>query len=123
MTVNASGVHSLGDYSDLPYNERMKKEIEDAKTVESVKAYFKFNEGSVDFIKKLKVKNMFTTQLYSLLKLSTRKCNQYRNDLAFMELIDVNEEKTKQGVRKILSLTEKGKKILEIVDTKNKKKK
>ncbi len=121
-TVNESGVPTLGDYSDLPYNERMKKEIEDAKTVESVKSYLKFNENSIEFLKKIKGKELYTTKLYSLLKdISTRKCNQYRNDLAFMELIKIETEKTKQGIRKILSLTEKGEKILEIVEKKAKK--
>lgn len=120
--VNASGVATLGDYSDLPYDKRMKKEIEDARKIESIKAYFKFNEGSLEFLKKLNGKSMPTTHLYSLLKkLSTRKCHQYRNDLAFMEILKIETEKTKQGVRKLLSLTEKGEKILEIVKKEAKK--
>jgi hypothetical protein len=122
--VLASGVPTLGDYSDLPYSERMKKEIEDAKNVESIKAYFKFNQASFDFLKKLKGKKLLTTKLYSLMKeLSTRKCHQYRNDLAFMGLIKVETEKTKQGMRKLLSLTEKGEKMLVIADSKKVKKK
>ena len=121
--VNASGVASLGDYSDLPYDKRMKKEIEDAKKVENIKAYFKFNEGSLEFIKKLKGKKMPTTHLYSLLKkTSTRKCHQYRNDLAFMDLLTVETERTKQGVKKLLSLTEKGETILGIIKSEEKKK-
>lgn len=116
LTVEKSGVLTLGDYSDLPYNERMKKEIEDARTIENIKSYLEFNEGSLEFLKKLKGKKLFTTQLYSLLKdVSTRKCNQFRNDLAFMELISVETEKTKTGIRKLLSLTEKGEKVLEII--------
>jgi hypothetical protein len=115
--VDDSGVQTLGDYSDLPYNERMKKEIEDAKKIESIKSYIRFNNGSLLFLKKLKGKKMATTQLYSLLNgISTRKCNQYRNDFLFMGLVAIETEKTKQGICKILSLTEKGGKLIEIVE-------
>lgn len=124
QAVNASGVISLGDYSDLPYNERMKKEIEDVRTIDSIKSYIGHNENSLEFLKKLKGKEMLTTQLYSLLKkFSTRKCHQYRNDFAFMQLINVKEERTKQGIRKMLSLTEKGEKILQILSQKKSAKK
>ncbi len=122
--VNASGVPTLGDFSDLPYNERMKKEIENAKTVESIESYLTHHEGSLDLLKKLKGKSLNTTKLYEMLKgISTRKCHEYRNDLAFMGLIKVEEERTKQGLRKVLSLTEKGETILEYVTKKTKKKK
>jgi hypothetical protein len=122
--VKASGVGTLEDYSDLPYDKRMKKEIEDARKIESIQSYMANNVGSFEFLRKLKGKKMLTTQLYSLLRdVSTRKCNQYRNDFAFMELISVKEEKTKQGIRKLLSLTEKGEKVLEILKSKSKKKK
>jgi hypothetical protein len=123
-TLDVTGVISLGDYSDLPYDERMKKEIQDARTIENIKAYVSHNEGSLDFLNKLKGKEMLTTQLYTLLKdISTRKCHQYRNDFAFMELLKVKEEKTKQGIRKLLSLTEKGEKFLEILNQEKKKSK
>ena len=118
-TMNAAGVSTLGDYSDLPYDQRMKKEIDDAKAVESIMSYIEFHKGSLEFLKKLKGKEMLTTHLYSMLDgLSTRKCNEYRNDLSFMDLIDVREEKIKTGIRKIISLTQKGEKMLEIVKKK-----
>ncbi len=114
--VKASGVNTLDDYSDLPYDERMKKAIEDAKTIDNIKSYLKHNEGSLEFLKKLKGKDMATTKLYALLKgVSTRKCHQYRNDLVFMGIVGINEERTKKGIRKIISLTKKGEKVIEIL--------
>jgi uncharacterized protein DUF87 len=122
--VDDSGVESIGDYSDLPYNERMKKEIQDARTVESIRSYIKNNENSLEFLNKLKGKELLTTQLYSSLKdISTRKCHQFRNDFAFMQMINIKEERTKQGIRKMISLTEKGKKILAIIQPEKSQKK
>ncbi|MBD3164149.1 DUF87 domain-containing protein [Candidatus Woesearchaeota archaeon] len=123
MIMKSSGVGTLDDYSDLPYDERMKKEIEDARNIENVKSYISNNQGSLDFLKKLKGKNMPTTHLYSLLKkVSTRKCHQYRNDFAFMKLINVKEERNKKGVKKVLSLTERGDKILTVITAAKRKK-
>lgn len=123
VVVNDSGVSTLEDYSDLPYNERLKKEIEDARNIESIKSYIAFNEGSLLFLQKLKSKKMLTTQLYDLLKeVSTRKCNQYRNDFLFMGLLNIETEKTKQGIRKLLSLNAKGENMLAIMENENKKK-
>jgi len=115
-TVNASGVHTLEDYSDLPYDERMKKEIEDARKTENIKNYIEYNDGSLDFLKKLKKGKMATTELYSKLRdISIRKCNQYRNDFIVMELIGVETEKSSNGIRKVIFLTEKGKKLLDLI--------
>ena len=119
--VNSSGVETLGDYSDLPYNERMKKQIEDAKHLDSIKSYLSYHEDSLEFLKRLKAKKMPTTELYGKLKnASTRKCNQFRNDFMVMGIITVETERGSHGIRKILSLTDEGQKLLEIISAKEK---
>ena len=82
-----------------------------------------FHKDALEFLRKLKGKKLGTTELYSKLTVSTRKCHEYNNDFKFMGLISVEEERTEKGLRKLIGLTEKGEKVLAVIDSEGKKKK
>lgn len=101
-----TGVETKGDYSDLSHSQEEIKEMVYPELNSNI------NEEHKKFLGVLKKKAIPTAQAYSLMKLSSRKCDRIKNDLVGQGLIEVQEVKDRRGLTKMLSLTEQGLQLL-----------
>jgi hypothetical protein len=105
-----SGVKTKGDLSDIrPSKKEIKQKLQHLYSLTNTN----INKTHKDFMQVLRKKALPTTQAYSRLKLSSRKCDRIKSDLIGQGLIEVEEIRNQRGRSKLLRLSEKGLQLLE----------
>jgi hypothetical protein len=77
--------------------------------------YLSFHEPAFNFLKYALEKRRTITEIYDVMGLSTRKCDEAKNDLLYRRLIAVEEEHSEKGLKKFVIVTNKGKEMFEYV--------